>query len=69
MRSHQSRAAMSTRKTKPTSSRMIELPSERLRLLTITVEHKTPTGDGHTWQATTTVPADRLPPRGKRTLH
>jgi hypothetical protein len=60
---------MSTRKTKPALSSIIELPSERLRLMTITVEHKAPTGDGHTWQATMTVPADRLPPRGKRTLH
>jgi hypothetical protein len=63
-------AAMSTRKTKPALSSTIELPSERLRLMTITVEHKTPTGIGQTWQTTTTVlPADRLPPRGKNTLH
>jgi hypothetical protein len=61
---------MSTRKTKPALSSMIDLPSERLQLMTITVEHKAPTGGGHTWQTTTTVlPADRLPPRGKHTLH
>jgi hypothetical protein len=61
---------MSTRKTKPSFSSTIELPSERLRLLTITVEHKAPTRGGQTWQTTTTVlPADRLPPRDKITLH
>jgi hypothetical protein len=62
-------AAMSTRKTKPAFSSMIEVPSERLRLMTITVEHQAPTG-GQTWQTTATVlPADRLPPRVKYTLH
>ena len=61
---------MSTRKTKPTFSSMIELPSERLRLMTITVEHKPSTRDGQTWQTTAAMlPADRLPPRGKQTLH
>jgi hypothetical protein len=60
---------MSTRKTKPALSSIIELPSERLRLMTITVEHKATASDHHTWQTTTTVPADRLPARGKRTLH
>jgi hypothetical protein len=49
---------------------MIELPSEWLRLMTITVEHKAPTRDGQTWQTTAAVlPADRLPARGKNTLH
>ena len=63
-------AAMSTRKTKPTLSSMIELPSEWLRLMTITVEHKAPTRGSQTWQSTSTVlPADRLPARGKNTLH
>jgi hypothetical protein len=61
---------MSTRKTKPAFTSMIELPSERLRLMTITVEHKAPTRDGHAWQTTAAVlPSDRLPPRGKNTLH
>ena len=61
---------MSTRKTKPAFSSMIELPSERLRLMTITVEHKAPARDGQSWQTTTTVlPATPLPPRGKNTLH
>jgi hypothetical protein len=61
---------MSTRKTKPALTSMIELPSERLRLMTITVEYKAPTRDGQTWQTMTAVlPADRLPPRGKQTLH
>jgi hypothetical protein len=61
---------MSTRKTKPAFSSLIELPSERLRLMTITVEHKASTCGGQSWQTTTTVlPADRLPPRGKQTLH
>jgi hypothetical protein len=63
-------AAMSTRKTKPALSSLVELPSERLRLMTITVEHKAPTGNGQTWQiTTTTLPADLLPPREKNTLH
>ena len=61
---------MSTRKTKPALTSLIELPSERLRLMTITVEHKASTRDGQTWQTTAAVlPADRLPPRGKHTLH
>jgi hypothetical protein len=61
---------MSTRKTKPTLSSMIELPSERLQLMTITVEHKAPARGGQTWQTTATVlPADQLPPRAKHTLH
>ena len=61
---------MSTRKAKPTFSSLIELPSERLQLITITVEHKVPTRGGQTWQTTETVlPANRIPPRGKNTLH
>lgn len=61
---------MSTRKTKPALTSLIELPSERLRLMTITVEHKASTRDGQTWQTTAAVlPADRLPPRSKHTLH
>jgi hypothetical protein len=61
---------MSTRKTKPAFSSEIELPSERLRLLTITVEHKAPARGGQSWQTTTAVlPANRLPPRDKMTLH
>ena len=61
---------MTTRKTKPTLSSTLELPSERLRLMTITVEHKAPTRAGQTWQTTAAVlPADRLPARGKNTLH
>jgi hypothetical protein len=63
-------AAMRTRKTKPTFSSEIELPSERLRLLTITVEHQAPARGDQTWQTTATVlPANRLPPRDKTTLH
>jgi hypothetical protein len=59
---------MSTRKTKPTFSSMIELPSERLQLKTITVEHKAPGRE--TWQTTATeLPASRLPSRRKNTLH
>ena len=51
---------MSTRKTKPAFSSLVELPSERLRLMTITVEHKASTCGGQSWQTTTTVlPADR----------
>ena len=61
---------MSTRKSKPTFSSMIELPSERLQLKTITVEHKAPGRGGQTWQTTATeLPASRLPPRRKNTLH
>jgi hypothetical protein len=61
---------MSTRKTKPTFSSMIELPSERLTLKTITVEHKVPTRRGQTWETTgTELPATRLPSRRKVTLH
>jgi hypothetical protein len=61
---------MTTRKTKPAFSSLVELPSERLRLVTITVEHKAPTRGGQPWQSTATVlPASRLPPRGKNTLH
>lgn len=61
---------MSTRKTKPTFSSLIELPSERLQLKTITVEDKVPTRGAQTWQTTATeLPAPRLPPRRKVTLH
>jgi hypothetical protein len=61
---------MSTRKTKPTFSSMIELPSERLQLKTITVELKAPTGGAQTSQTTATeLPATRMPPRRKITLH
>lgn len=59
---------MSTRKTKPTFSSMIELPSERLQLKIITVEHNAPTGDAQRWQATA-LSASRMPPRRKITLH
>lgn len=59
---------MSTRKTKPTFSSLIELPSERLQLKIITVEHKAPTDDAQRWQATA-LPATRMPPRRKITLH
>jgi hypothetical protein len=58
---------MSTRKTKPALSSMIELPSERLQLITITVEHKAPNRASQT--TTTVLPSDRLPPRAKHTLH
>ena len=61
---------MSTRKTKPALTSMIELPSERLRLMTLTVEYKAPTRGGQPLQTlATALPADRLPPRGKHTLH
>jgi hypothetical protein len=61
---------MSTRKTKPNFPSMIEVPAERLRLKTLTVEHKAPTRGDQPWQTMATAPpADRLPPRGKHTLH
>ena len=61
---------MSTRKTKPTFSSLIELPPERLQLMTITVEHKAPARGTETCQTTATeLPATRLPARRKVTLH
>jgi hypothetical protein len=59
---------MSTRKTKPTFSSLIELPSERLQLKIITVEHEAPTSDAQRWQATA-LAATRMPPRRKVILH
>lgn len=60
---------MTTRKPKPTFPSMIESPAERLRLITVTVDQKTPargggTGDGQGLRASRSPPS-----RGKVTLH
>ncbi len=60
---------MTTRKPKPTLQSTIELPSEQLRLMHITVD---PKPQGRDQQVTRGVglPATRvLPQRGKATLH
>jgi hypothetical protein len=64
-----SEAAMTMRKPKPTLQSTVELPSEQLRLMHITVD---PKPQGHDQQVTRGVglPATRvLPQRGKATLH
>jgi hypothetical protein len=44
---------MTTRKPKPTLSPLIELLTEKLQLVAVTVEHKAPARAGWTWQAET----------------
>jgi hypothetical protein len=59
-----SEADMTTRKPKPTFPSEIELPAERLRLATVTVEPET------SGSQVKLRPASRsLPARGKITLH
>jgi hypothetical protein len=61
---------MTTRKPKPTISPLIELPTEQLQLVAVTVEHKAPARAGQNWQAETELPVARsLPLRAKITLH
>jgi hypothetical protein len=61
---------MTMRKPKPTDSPLIELPTEQLQLVAVTVEHKAPACAGQNWQAETELPVVRsLPHRGKITLH
>ena len=61
---------MTTRKPKPTFSPLIELSTQQLQLVPVTVEHKTPPYAGRIWQAETELPVARsFPPRGKITLH
>jgi hypothetical protein len=61
---------MTTRKPKPTLTPLIELLTEKLQLVAVTVEHKVPVRAGWTWQAETATPAERsLPKRDKVVLH
>jgi hypothetical protein len=61
---------MTTRKPKPTLSPLIELLTEKLQLVAVTVEHKTPARAGWTWQAETEASGERsLPQRDKVVLH
>ena len=61
---------MTTRKPKPTLTPLIELLTEKLRLVTVTVEPKVPARAAYNWQGETQMPAERsLPKRGKVVLH
>jgi hypothetical protein len=61
---------MTTRKPKPTLTPLIELLTEKLQLVAVTVEHKVPARAGWTWQGETETPAERsLPKRDKVVLH
>jgi hypothetical protein len=60
---------MTTRKSKPDFPSMIELPTERLQPVTITVEHKDPAHGSQSWQGTQRPVFQSLPLRGKITLH
>ena len=61
---------MTTRKPKPTLTPLIELLTEKLQLVAVTVEHKVPPRAGWTWQGETETPAERsLPKRDKVVLH
>jgi hypothetical protein len=61
---------MTTRKPKPTLTPLIELLTEKLQLVAVTVEHKVPAHSGWTWQGETETPAERsLPKRDKVVLH
>jgi hypothetical protein len=61
---------MATRKPKPTYSPLIEWPTEELRLVEVTVEHKEPARAGEPWQVETGLTmALSVPQRGKTTLH
>jgi len=60
---------MTTRKPKPTFASMIELPTEKLQLATVTVEQKAPTRGVQSRHATELSMASSLPLRGKITLH
>jgi hypothetical protein len=61
---------MTTRKPKPTYSRLIELLTEQLQLAPVIVEHKTPSRAGQPWQAEAEPPVARpLADRGNNTLH
>jgi hypothetical protein len=60
---------MTTRKPKPTLASMIELPSEKLQLATVTVEQQAPARGVQSRHATELSVASSLPRRGKITLH
>jgi hypothetical protein len=61
---------MTTRKPKPTLTPLIELPTEKLQLVTVTVEHKVQFRAGWTWRGETETPAERsLPKPDKVVLH
>jgi hypothetical protein len=61
---------MTARKPKPTPTPLIDLLTEKLQLVTVTVEHKVPVRAAYTWQGETQMPAERsLPKRGKVVLH
>lgn len=64
---------MTTRKPKPAPSpliELIELSTEQLQLMPVTVEHKAPPRPGRSWERGTEVLVLRsLPQRGKNTLH
>jgi hypothetical protein len=64
-----SEAIMTTRKPKSTLASVIELPTEKLQLATITVEQKTPARGVQSRHATELSVASSLPRRGKITLH
>ena len=59
---------MNTRKPKPTLPSEIELPAERLRLATVTVEPKTSARNARR-QVKLRPAARSLPARGRITLH
>lgn len=61
---------MTTRKPKPSLTPLIELLTEKLQLVTVTVEHKVPVRGGYTWQGETQMQAERsLPRHDKVVLH
>jgi hypothetical protein len=60
---------MTTRKTKPNFPSMIELPTELLKLATVTVEQKALDRATQICQPTEAPAGRSLPHRGKITLH
>jgi hypothetical protein len=64
-----SEADMTTRKPKPTFPSEIELPAERLRLATVTVEPKTSARYARNSRVKLRPASRSLPARGKITLH
>ncbi len=60
---------MSTRKPKPTFQSLIELPSEQLQLMTITVDPKPAARGARTTRAMALPETRLLPERDKVTLH
>jgi hypothetical protein len=60
---------MTTRKTKPTLASTIELPAEKLQLVTVTVKQDAPVHGRQTRHATELLLAPASHRRGKTTLH